>query len=75
VAGARGTLLSLWKVPEHATETFMTRFYGQLLQGFAPAEAVRRVQEEFRSHPRIPGWSDPFYWAGWQYSGLPDPQR
>jgi CHAT domain-containing protein len=75
VAGARGTLLSLWKVPEHATETFMTRFYALLGQGIPPAEAVRRVQAEFRTQPRIDGWSDPFYWAGWQYSGLPDPAR
>ena len=73
VAGARGTLLSLWKVPEHASETFMNRFYAQLRQGIPPAEAVRRVQAEFRAQPRIDGWSDPFYWAGWQYSGLPDP--
>ena len=75
VAGARGTLLSLWKVPEHATETFMTRFYALLGQGVRPAEAVRRVQAEFRAQPRIDGWSDPFYWAGWQYSGLPDSLR
>ncbi len=75
VAGARGTLLSLWKVPEHATETFMTRFYALLRQGITPAEAVRRVQAEFRAQPRIDGWSDPFYWAGWQYSGLSDPPR
>ncbi|MFM7549135.1 MAG: CHAT domain-containing protein [Cyanobacteriota bacterium] len=73
VAGARGTLLSLWKVPEHASETFMNRFYAQLRQGIPPAEAVRRVQAEFRAQPRIDGWSDPLYWAGWQYSGLPDP--
>jgi len=75
VAGARGTLLSLWKVPEHATETFMTRFYALLGQGVPPAQAVRRVQAEFRAQPRIDGWSDPFYWAGWQYSGLPDSPR
>lgn len=75
VAGARGTLLSLWKVPEHATETFMTRFYTLLGQGIPPGQAVRRVQAEFRADPRIDGWSDPFYWAGWQYSGLPDTAR
>ncbi|MEB3157621.1 MAG: CHAT domain-containing tetratricopeptide repeat protein [Cyanobacteriota bacterium] len=75
VAGARGTLLSLWKVPEHATEAFMTRFYALLGQGLPPAEAVRRVQADFRARPPIDGWSDPFYWAGWQYSGLPDPAR
>ena len=38
----------------------------------APAEAVRRVQSEFRSQPRIDGWKDPYYWAGWQYSAPPD---
>jgi len=75
VAGARGTLLSLWKVPEHASEAFMTRLYALLGQGLPPAEAVRRVQAEFRAQPRLDGWSDPFYWAGWQYSGLPDPVR
>ena len=72
VAGARGTLLSLWKVPEHATETFMARFYALLGEGVEPAEAVRRVQAEFRAQPRIDGWKDPYYWAGWQYSGPPD---
>jgi CHAT domain-containing protein len=75
VAGARGTLLSLWKVPDAATEIFMSRFYDLLGQGIPPAEAVRRVQAEFRSKPRINGWSDPFYWAAWQYNGLPDPAR
>jgi len=75
VAGARGTLLSLWKVPEYATEAFMTRFYALLGQGLPPAEAVRRVQADFRARPPIDGRSDPFYWAGWLYSGLPDPAR
>jgi CHAT domain-containing protein/tetratricopeptide (TPR) repeat protein len=75
VAGARGSLLSLWKVPDAATETFMTRFYAHLGQGIPPAKAVRLVQTEFRNKPRVDGWSDPFYWAGWQYSGLPDRAR
>jgi CHAT domain-containing protein len=77
VAGARGTLLSLWKVPDEASQTFMERFYVLLNQGMAPDQAVRQVQEEFRSQPTIGGkpkagaWSDPFYWAAWQYSGVP----
>jgi CHAT domain-containing protein len=53
----------------------MTRFYALLGQGVRPPEAVRRVQAEFRAQSRIDGWSDPFYWAGWQYSGLPDSLR
>ena len=77
VAGARGTLLSLWKVPDQASRTFMERFYALLNQGLAPSAAVRQVQAEFRSQPTIGGktklasWSDPYYWAAWQYSGVP----
>jgi tetratricopeptide (TPR) repeat protein len=78
VAGARGTLLSLWKVPDAASRTFMERFYALLGQGLAPGAAVRQVQAEFRSQPTIGGkaklasWSDPYYWAAWQYSGVPE---
>ena len=78
VAGARGTLLSLWKVPDAASRTFMERFYALLGQGMAPSAAVRQVQAEFRSQPtiggraKLAGWSDPYYWAAWQYSGVPE---
>ena len=81
VAGARGTLLSLWKVPDAASQTFMERFYALLKQGKAADQAVRQVQEEFRNQPTIGGqpkpgaWSDPYYWAAWQYSGVPDSHR
>jgi hypothetical protein len=78
VAGARGTLLSLWKVPDAASRTFMERFYALLGQGMAPSAAVRQVQAEFRSQPtiggkaKLAGWSDSYYWAAWQYSGVPE---
>ena len=49
VAGARGTLLSLWKVPDAASQTFMERFYALLKQGIAADQAVRQVQEELRN--------------------------
>jgi len=81
VAGARGTLLSLWKVPDEASQTFMERFYSLLHQGMAADQAVRQVQDEFRSQPTIGGkpkpggWRDPFYWAAWQYSGVPSDSR
>ncbi|MFM9104768.1 MAG: CHAT domain-containing protein, partial [Cyanobium sp.] len=81
VAGARGTLLSLWKVPDQASQTFMERFYALLKQGMAADQAVRQVQEEFRNQPTIggqakpDGWRDPYYWAAWQYSGVPGDSR
>ena len=33
---------------------------------------LRQVQAEFRSQPKLPAWSDPYYWAAWQYSGVPE---
>ncbi|MBM5816744.1 MAG: hypothetical protein FJ083_09210 [Cyanobacteria bacterium K_Offshore_surface_m2_239] len=53
------------------------RFYALLKQGMAADQAVRQVQEEFRNQPTIggqpkpDGWSDPYYWTAWQYSGVP----
>jgi CHAT domain-containing protein len=56
----------------------MERFYVLLNEGLAPSAAVRQVQDEFRNQPTIGGkyksggWSDPYYWAAWQYSGAPE---
>ena len=68
VAGARSTLLSLWKVDDTATAAFMKQFYEQVMAGSSLVEALTRTQEYFRSHP-IPAWSHPYYWAGFQLSG------
>jgi len=73
VAGARSTLLSLWKVDDAATAEFMGRFYKRLKAGEGRADALAAVQAEFRSGAvRGPGgedWSPPYYWAAWQLVG------
>ncbi|QPN70008.1 CHAT domain-containing tetratricopeptide repeat protein [Synechococcus sp. CBW1108] len=73
VAGARSTLLSLWKVDDAATAEFMSRFYKRLKAGEGRADALAAVQSEFRSGAvRGPGgedWSPPYYWAAWQLVG------
>lgn len=69
VAGARSTLLSLWKVDDAATREFMVRFYKLLKQGIGRAEALQMVQAEFRTKPKQSEWSHPYYWAAWQLSG------
>lgn len=69
VAGARSTLLSLWKVDDQATREFMVRFYALLKQGHGRLDALRLVQMEFRTKPKQPEWSHPYYWAAWQLSG------
>ena len=53
-AGARSTLLSLWKVDDEATAYFMRRYYELLKAGQGRREALVAVQEEFRTDPPVP---------------------
>jgi CHAT domain-containing protein len=73
VAGARSTLLSLWKVDDAATAEFMRRFYQRLKAGEARSDALATVQHEFRSgkvqSPSGTNWKEPYYWAAWQLVG------
>jgi len=69
VAGARSTLLSLWKVDDAATAHFMQRFYERLQAGAGPMQALVAVQEEFRTTPKVRAWRDVNYWAAWQLTG------
>ena len=49
-AGVKSIVMSLWKVPDHATSIMMTSFYEQLSQG-----------KHIRNNPRYK--QDPYYWA------------
>jgi len=73
VAGARSTLLSLWKVDDAATAEFMGRYYQRLKSGEGRSDALAAVQEEFRSgkvqSPSGANWTEPYYWAAWQLVG------
>jgi tetratricopeptide (TPR) repeat protein len=44
-AGARGVLVTLWRVEDRATAEFVTRFYSRLHDGAPPAEALRYTRE------------------------------
>jgi CHAT domain-containing protein/tetratricopeptide (TPR) repeat protein len=74
VAGARSTLLSLWKVDDDATALFMESYYTLLKQGKGRMEALLAVQEEFRTKP-LPknAWEDYRYWAAFQLVGETGP--
>jgi CHAT domain-containing protein/tetratricopeptide (TPR) repeat protein len=73
VAGARSTLLSLWKVDDAATAEFMGRYYQRLKSGEGRSDALAAVQEEFRTgkvqSPSGANWKEPYYWAAWQLLG------
>jgi tetratricopeptide (TPR) repeat protein/CHAT domain-containing protein len=68
VAGARSSLLSLWKVSDDATAAFMEAYYRRLKAGEGRAAALTATQQSFRSHPN-PTWRHPYVWAAFQLSG------
>ncbi len=68
VAGARSSLLSLWKVDDAATAAFMESFYQNLKDGQGRADALAATQKEFRESENLL-WNDPYVWAAFQLSG------
>ena len=68
VAGARSTLLSLWKVDDGLTATFMERYYNRLKAGQGRADALRDTQAEFRNNKNSI-YNDIRVWGAFQLSG------
>ena len=68
VAGARSSLLSLWKVNDIATAAFMKSFYSKLIKNNGRAKSLAETQEEFRRHS-VKAWRHPNVWAAFQLSG------
>jgi CHAT domain-containing protein len=65
--GARQVVASLWRVEDRATAELMTRFYrGLLVEGRAPAAALRQAQLAVRQEKR---WRSPYYWSGFVLQG------
>ncbi len=75
VAVARSTLLSLWKVDDALTATFMQRYYSRLKAGEGRAEALRHTQGQCRDHKNST-YNDIREWGAFQLSGdwLPLPR-
>ena len=74
VAGAKSSILSLWKVDDDATAKFMELFYEKLKRGDSRKKALEQTQEEFRNglvKSKLPGidWSEEYYWGAFQLSG------
>ncbi len=68
LAGAKTLVMSLWKVPDRATQELMVDFYERLLRGEGRAEALRQAQLKLRKrypHPRN--------WGGFICQGDPGP--
>jgi CHAT domain-containing protein/Tfp pilus assembly protein PilF len=68
-AGARSMLISLWKVPDQATEALMSAFYTNLWKNKMPeAQALLQAQLAIQ-HAASGKYRSPLYWAGWVLAG------
>jgi CHAT domain-containing protein len=68
-AGARGLLMSIWKVPDDATRMLMKQFYANLWQRkLPPLEALVDAQRALRNSPSEE-LASPVSWAGWVFVG------
>jgi CHAT domain-containing protein len=56
-AGARGALVSLWRVGDRSTADFMQRFYGEVAVDHHPAEARRRARRPAAGEAAPAVWS------------------
>lgn len=63
-AGAKGVVMSLWRVPDVQTAELMKRLYGEIDKGISPVEALRAAQRSF-----IKDGQHPLAWAAFAYSG------
>ncbi len=70
LAGAKTLVMSLWSVPDDATQALMIDFYGHLLAGEGKADALRNAQQTLRENPE---YAAPFYWGAFICQGDPGP--
>jgi CHAT domain-containing protein/tetratricopeptide (TPR) repeat protein len=65
-AGARGVVVTLWRVADQSTADFMRDFYAELHAGHPPAEALRRARRSriLSGNPAHPSSWAPFVLVG-----------
>ncbi|MEM7367967.1 MAG: CHAT domain-containing tetratricopeptide repeat protein [Bacteroidota bacterium] len=59
IAGAKYILMSLWQVPDQATQELMVVFYEKWLGGMEIRAALQEAQKQIRQK-----YKEPYYWAG-----------
>ena len=72
LAGTKGLVMSLWKVPDEETRKLMEDFYQRILKeqpGQLYAEALRAAQLAMKENEEC---RDPLYWGAFIYEGDPD---
>ena len=69
LAGTKGLVMSLWKVPDEETRKLMEDFYQRIQKpGQSRAEALRAAQLTIKEKEE---YRDPLYWGAFIYEGDP----
>lgn len=68
-AGVPTTVVSLWQVPDLATEQIMLFFYQNLKNGQAKSEALRNAKLSYKNKYADSKLSAPYFWAGFVVYG------
>jgi CHAT domain-containing protein len=66
LAGAKTVVMSLWKVPDRATQELMKNFYERILDGQGRADALRAAQRKLKER-----YPSPRYWGAFICQGDP----
>lgn len=68
-AGVPTTVVSLWQVPDLATEQIMVFFYQNLKNGQTKSEALRNAKLSYKNKYADSKFSAPYFWAGFVVYG------
>lgn len=68
-AGAKSTVMSLWKVPDNTTAIIMKLFYENLKTGVDKATALQLAKKMYLEQTDDQNFKHPYYWAGFVISG------
>ena len=68
IAGAKATMLSLWKVDDRGTAAVMKLFYKNLSNGYSPEKSLKLTQASLRKHKNLE-FRNPYIWASFQLYG------
>lgn len=69
LAGARTVIATLWEIPDMATLRLIEHFYERMA---VHGRKARALQEAMLHVKRIPGYADPYHWAGFVLIGHHD---
>ncbi|BAO75261.1 hypothetical protein WPG_1031 [Winogradskyella sp. PG-2] len=72
-AGAKSTVMSLWKVPDENSSRIMMSFYESLYQGLDKDKALKAAKLNYLNTTEDNDLAHPYYWAGFVLSGDTEP--